>query len=690
MARAPGLTGRLLYGAFFLAGVPLLAVLWARATSDVVPLPALHNTALGVALAAAGLALMGSGWAGLIVRGRGLPMNAFPPPVLVSTGVYGWVSDPIYIGFGALALGISIATGSASGLWLVTPALWLAMAALVAGYERSDLRHRFGDAFAPRPRIAWPRADDERPGGWERASVFLLVFGPWLLAYYSVQFLGPPHDAFSVEFAFERNLPVLQWTEAVYALAYVFIPVTVLLIRTRSELRRFAFAGLLSTVVVTLLWIAIPVVVQYRPFDPSGLAGRLLRWEREGSTGVAAFPACHVVLALIAADAWSRIGTGRARIAMAAAGWTLALLIAASCITTGMHAVLDIVAAILVFVPLRDPASLWEDIRDAAEEVANSWREWRLGPVRLLSHGFFAALAAGLGFALAAMAAGREALPFVWLIAGCALLGAGLWAQALEGSSKLLRPFGYYGGILGGLIGVALAGALGADVLLLLGAWAVAAPWIQAIGRLRCLVQGCCHGGPAPPAIGIRYFHRRSRVARIANLAGAPLHATPVYSILANGAIGVVLLRLWSVGTSPALVFGLYMMLNALARFVEESYRAEPQTPVVGGLHVYHWFALLGFMIGAVATTLAGMPPAEPFGGGGTGTLIGALAFGALAGFAMGVDFPRSDRRFSRLAAVDRRKSRVSDPAPPPTDAGRVKEERLEIAATSGSPRSPM
>ncbi|MGD8278469.1 MAG: phosphatase PAP2 family protein, partial [Gemmatimonadota bacterium] len=500
MGRAPGLTGRVLYGASFVAGVPLLAVLWARATNDLVPLPALHAPAAGIAIAAGGLTLMVAGWATLLLRGRGLPMNAFPPPVLVTKGVYGWVSDPIYLGFGALAAGVAIAAGSASGLWLVTPILWLAMAALVAGYERPDLRRRFGAAFAPRPRIAWPRGGDGRPGGWERASVLLLVFGPWLLAYYGVQRLGPPPDAFPVEFGFERSLPVLQWTEAVYVLAYLFVPVTPLLLRTRAELRRFAFTGLLSTVVVTLLWLTIPAVVQYRPFEPSGLLGRLLRWEQESSAGVAAFPAFHVVWSLIAADSWSRIGAGRGRRARAAAGWTLALLITASCVTTGMHAILDVVAAILIFIPLRDPAALRENLRGAAQEIANSWREWRLGPVRFLSHGIFAAIAAASGFALAAMAAGPGSLAYLCIVAGAALLGAGLWAQALEGSSKLLRPFGFYGGLLGGLIGTALAGALGADVVVLLGAWAVAAPWIQAIGRLRCLVQGCCHGGPATPA----------------------------------------------------------------------------------------------------------------------------------------------------------------------------------------------
>ncbi|MGD8278151.1 MAG: prolipoprotein diacylglyceryl transferase, partial [Gemmatimonadota bacterium] len=203
-----------------------------------------------------------------------------------------------------------------------------------------------------------------------------------------------------------------------------------------------------------------------------------------------------------------------------------------------------------------------------------------------------------------------------------------------------------------------------------------------------CLVQGCCHGGPAPPATGIRYFHPRSRVTQLANLAGVPLHPTPVYSILANGVSGILLLRLWTVGAAPALVFGLYMMLNAIARFVEESFRAEPQTPVIGRLHVYHWFALLAFGIGAVATTFGGHAPAEPFAGGGTGTLIATLGFGVLTGLAMGMDFPGSDRRFSRLAAADN----PTEPAPAgrvPADPGVAEEEPVGSGATSGSLRFP-
>lgn len=127
------------------------------------------------------------------------------------------------------------------------------------------------------------------------------------------------------------------------------------------------------------------------------------------------------------------------------------------------------------------------------------------------------------------------------------------------------------------------------------GAFAVAMPWVQAAGRLRCLVQGCCHGGPAPTAGGIRYRHSRSRVTQIAGLTGIPIYPTPLYSILSNLVTGALLLRLSVLGASPALVTGLYFILNSAARFVEESYRAEPQTPVVARLHLYQWIALVGF-----------------------------------------------------------------------------------------------
>jgi prolipoprotein diacylglyceryltransferase len=193
-------------------------------------------------------------------------------------------------------------------------------------------------------------------------------------------------------------------------------------------------------------------------------------------------------------------------------------------------------------------------------------------------------------------------------------------------------------------------GVLTGNTLLLLAAIALEAPWMQAIGRGRCLVQGCCHGKPTNEKIGIRYRHSRSRVCCLADLKEVPLHPTPLYSILANVVIGVFLLRLWSLGASLSLVAGVYLILAGIARFVEEAYRGEPQTALVGGLRLYQWLAIVSFALGIGITTLpsgvaVGLPTTfEPR------TLIAALMFGAATGFAMGVDFPRSARRFARLA----------------------------------------
>ena len=146
---------KVLYGALFVAGLPLALVLWAHGARSAVHLAPLHSIGWGCALLAFGMLAMAAGMVSLWVSGGGLPMNAFPPPRFVAGGVYGLVPHPIYGGFTIACAGAAIYFGSASGLWLVTPSVALASAALVLGYELPDLRNRFGaPAFSPGfPRI---------------------------------------------------------------------------------------------------------------------------------------------------------------------------------------------------------------------------------------------------------------------------------------------------------------------------------------------------------------------------------------------------------------------------------------------------------------------------------------------------------------------------------------------------------
>jgi hypothetical protein len=308
-----------------------------------------------------------------------------------------------------------------------------------------------------------------------------------------------------------------------------------------------------------------------------------------------------------------------------------------------------VIAAIASVICASFAGEAWRGLRTGAEWVANSWQEWRIGPVRAISHGTFAGLAAFLAIWIDSVLAGPGHLEAILFAASAALAGAALWAQFVEGSPQLLRPYGFYGGLLGGTVGALAAPLFHTSVWLLLAVFSVSGPWVQAAGRLRCLVQGCCHGRPALPEVGIRYRHPRSRVCRLTEWSGTPIHPTPLYSILWNAAAGLLLLRLWSLHASLHLVVGVYFILSGVGRFVEEAWRGEPQTKVLAGLRLYQWAAIASVALGAVFTALGSgeTSPTVRFYWNG---LLAALAFACLGFFAMGVDFPDSKRRFSRLA----------------------------------------
>jgi hypothetical protein len=207
----------------------------------------------------------------------------------------------------------------------------------------------------------------------------------------------------------------------------------------------------------------------------------------------------------------------------------------------------------------------------------------------------------------------------------------------------------YFGAVAGVVAAGVAAQAAGLDGWLLVAALGIGGAFAQAIGRLRCLVQGCCHGREAPAGLGIRYTHPRSRVVRLSRLGGVPLHPTPVYSMAWTLLAGCLLLRLWLLGCPLQLIAGAYFILIGLGRFVEEHFRGEPQTAPVAGLRLYQWLAI-AFVVGGAAVTACGADPAPPPPPFDPGALPLAAGLGIVTYAAYGVDFPRSRRRFSRLA----------------------------------------
>ena len=634
--------GKLAYGALFTVALPAGLVLWARCLDAFLPLAVPEAPWLGALLATLGVICMALAIAALWHTGHGLPMSPYPPEHFVTTGVYGVVAHPIYLGAVLLALGCSLAARSPGGLWIVTPVLAASIAAWVVGFEASATRTRFGARSVP-PALCLPPATSEAPTAWDRASVVALLLLPWLVAYEAIEWLGVPPDAITTWQRWDASWPVLPWTEAIYALPYVAVLLLPFVAATRRDLRWFMQRGWLAIALIIPLYLLLPLVAAAKPVVGGGLFAGMMRLERLGDEPVTAFPAFHVVWTVLAAivytQRWPRLGV---------LSGVLTVAVSISCVTTGMHSVVDVVAGLLAALTVVRSDRLWEGMRRVAERIANGWHEWTFGPVRCINHGLFAAAGSVTGLFLMIVLAGVEQRWALVGLSAASVVGAALWAQVVEGSSQLLRPYGYYGSVVGTILGVGVAALIGADAWLLWAAFAIGGALAQAIGRGRCLVQGCCHGAECAEWLGIHYHHPRSRVTRLSALGGRPLHPTQLYSAGWMLLVTVVLLRLWWLAAGLQFIVGLYFVLTGLGRFVEEHFRGEPQTAVWYGFRLYQWLALASLLFGAVLTATgwsaapaASWPPGD--------TLWLVIAFGGVTYLAYGVDFPRLNRRFSRL-----------------------------------------
>jgi hypothetical protein len=475
-------------------------------------------------------------------------------------------------------------------------------------------------------------------------AVACIVFVPWLLLYYWLIFLGDSPRFVTLALPGEEQWPVLPWTECFYALTYPFVLATPLILRRQDWLRQFVLTSWWLIAWGIFVQYTLPVHVPPRPFVADSFWGHLLLWERGLDGPVCAFPSFHVMWALVAASFWS-LAFPTARWLW----WLLAVLMSASCITTGNHTIVDVVAGVAAFLLIDQRQRLWIAMQQGCQRLANSWTSWQIGPLRVINHSLYAGLACTTGIFLAGQFIPELAILFLFTVS---ILGAAcLWGQYVTGSPKLLRPFGYYGAILGALLAVVIiTNFWNYSWITLCAITALVAPWVQAIGRLRCLVQGCCHGRPVVTAIGIRCDNPHSRVVAISQLAGVMIHNTPLYSIITNVATGMLLWRLWYADIAPALLAGLYGILNGVFRFVEEAYRGEVQTPTARGLRLYQWFSLVSILAGMAMTCIPGPLLLEAQWRSDVPLILTSMCCGLIAAFAMGMDFPQSTRRFARLS----------------------------------------
>lgn len=209
---------------------------------------------------------------------------------------------------------------------------------------------------------------------------------------------------------------------------------------------------------------------------------------------------------------------------------------------------------------------------------------FHLGPILIRSYSVMLELGIGLGLVVAYLEARRLGfslerfidLTLVLLISG--IIGARLYFAAVNWSlfeSDLLGIFRVWDG---GLVlhGAILGGLIGGAIYLKrhnISFWWVAdigmpsALLAQAVGRLGCLLNGCCYGEPTTLPWGISFPLAVDDI---------PRHPTQLYEF---GGDLIVFAILWSVRKRKpfdGFVFALYLILYSLVRVIVEFWRADP------------------------------------------------------------------------------------------------------------------
>jgi phosphatidylglycerol:prolipoprotein diacylglycerol transferase len=120
--------------------------------------------------------------------------------------------------------------------------------------------------------------------------------------------------------------------------------------------------------------------------------------------------------------------------------------------------------------------------------------------------------------------------------------------------------------------------------------FAVALPFSIALGRIGCLVAGCCRGAPWDGPVAIAYDD------------GVLRHPAQLYEALFQLVAGWTLLILWRRGVLFGRLFALYLASYGIFRFATEFIRdtAKP----FAGFSAYQWMSLAMIVAGAAAVYL--------------------------------------------------------------------------------------
>jgi prolipoprotein diacylglyceryltransferase len=222
---------------------------------------------------------------------------------------------------------------------------------------------------------------------------------------------------------------------------------------------------------------------------------------------------------------------------------------------------------------------------------------FEIGDISVMSYPFFVTLAMFVGFGIYMAQIKKDqvrnmnafAIVIFALIGGA--IGAKLpllfiyWKElTVDGLNPAIIFAGrsIVGGLLGGLLGAKLVKkSLKIDVRLG-NQIAIPVAFAMAIGRIACLLEGCCYGKPTNSSYGIDFGDHILR------------HPTQLYELVFDVILGIYLIYRKKKGIEPGGLFRLFINSYLGFRFFNEFIRVE----VVGwlGLTDFQWICMISLI----------------------------------------------------------------------------------------------